>query len=265
MYKIFIIEDDEIVAGIYKNKVAAEGYTVEIANDAETGYEKLLEFQPDLLLLDIMLPGISGMELLGKIRAEEQFKELPIVMFSGSDDEQILEEAVAFGATRALSKSDFTPNQIVARITEVLSTMPQTQRADIVTHGYSDWSTPNGRVLIVEDDPILMALAEDIIASEGFTVVAATDGKEAYQILAKDNQFVAGIFDVNVPYIQGPDLIRHMRTEKRLMNIPVLIMSANEDLSVQTDSLAAGALMFLPKPFTRVSLKTMFRSLLGKG
>lgn len=265
MYKIFIIEDDEIVADIYKNKIKGEGYTVETAHDGETGYAAVKEFKPDLLLLDLMLPDVSGYELLTRFREDEEFKSLPIVVFSGAESDEVLAEAKELGATRTLSKGEFTPNQIVARITEVLSAMPQTQRTDVITHGYGDWSTPNGRVLIVEDDPILMTLAEDIIASEGFTVVTATDGKEAYQILAKDNQFVAGIFDVNVPYIQGPDLIRHMRTEKRLMNIPVLIMSANEDLQIQADSFSAGALMFLPKPFTRASLKTMFRSLLNKG
>jgi DNA-binding response OmpR family regulator len=263
MYKIFIIEDDEIVLSIYQKKVQAEGYTVETALEAETGYAKISVFKPDLLLLDMMLPGMSGGELLTKLRGEEEFKDLPIVVFSGSDSQDVLDEAKALGATRALSKGEFTPNQIVARITEVLSAIPPSERKDLVLEG-SDWSTPKGRVLVVEDDPIIMALVKDIIEDEGYTVVTAADGRQAYQILAKDNSFAAGIFDVNVPYIEGPDLIRHMKTEKRLMSIPVLIMTAEQGLNVQTDSFVAGALLFLPKPFTRALMKTMFHMLVGK-
>lgn len=262
MYKIFIIEDDEIVAEIYKSKIEAEGYSVEVAFDGEAGYGKLKEFKPDLLLLDMMLPGLSGADLLVLLRGKDEFKNLPIVAFTGTDSEEVMEDASRFGATKVLSKGEYTPGQIVARITEILSALPKTEESNfILLQSIADWAPPAGRVLIVEDDPIIMALARDIIEEEGYTVVSAEDGRDAYKLLESDDTFAAAIFDVNMPHIQGPDLVRHMKTKRRLMNIPVLIMTAEQGLETQKDSFSAGATMFIPKPFTRTTLRTMFRVL----
>src|ERR1700736_757659 len=113
MNKIFIIEDDEIVAEIYKDKLQAEGYDVEVAHDGETGYFRLKTFEPDLLLLDMMVPELAGLDILRMLRGKDAFKALPIIAFSGSDE--ILEDAKRLGATRVLSKGEYLPNQIVAR------------------------------------------------------------------------------------------------------------------------------------------------------
>ena len=67
-----------------------------------------------------------------------------------------------------------------------------------------------------------------------------------------------------MPHIQGPELVRYMKTEKRFMNIPVMMMTAEQDPKLSRDSFAAGAVVFLPKPFTAVQLQTMLRMLVGK-
>jgi CheY-like chemotaxis protein len=262
MFKIFIIEDDEIVAEIYKDKLQAEGYDVEVAHDGESGYFRLRAFEPDLLLLDMMVPELAGLDILRMLRGKDAFKDLPIIAFSGSDE--MLKEAKRLGATRVLSKGEYLPNQIVARITEVLAALRKVVESEAVyLHTLAEWVPPAGRVLVVEDDPIIMQLVKDVVEEDGYSVVSAQDGREAYRTLAKDNQFVAGIFDVKMPSIQGTDLLRHMQTEKRLMKIPVLIMTSEQGAAMQSESIAAGASIFLPKPFTRVTLRTMFRALIS--
>jgi len=103
-----------------------------------------------------------------------------------------------------------------------------------------------------------------VLQKEGFTVVQARDGREAFKILQTDANFVAGIFDVVMPHIQGPELLRYMRTEKRLMRIPVMMMTAEQNPKLSMESFAAGAVVFLPKPFTTTQLQTMLRLLIGK-
>ena len=262
MYKIFIIEDDEVVAEIYKDKLQAEGYDVEVAHDGESGYFRLKTFGPDLLLLDMMVPELAGVDILRMLRAKDAFKDLPIIAFSGSDE--MLADAKRLGATRCLSKGEYMPNQIVARITEVVAAQRKEGESDAVfLHTLAEWVPPAGRILVVEDDPIIMQLVKDVLVEDGYTVVSAQDGREAYRILAKDNNFVAGIFDVKMPTIQGTDLLRYMQTEKRLSKIPVLIMTGEQSADIRSESLAAGAAIFLPKPFTRVTLRTMFRALIS--
>jgi DNA-binding response OmpR family regulator len=263
MEKIFIIEDDEIVAEIYKDKFQAEGYEVEVAYDGESGYLRLKTFKPDLLLLDMMVPELAGVDILIMLRGKEAFKDLPIIAFSGSAE--LLEDATRLGATRVLSKGEHLPNQIVARITEVIAALRKVGESEAVyLHTLAEWVPPTGRVLVVEDDPIIMQLVKDVIEEEGYDVISAQDGREAYRILEKDNKFVAGIFDVKIPEIQGTDLLRYMQTEKRFMRIPVLIMTSEQSVAIQSESFSAGATIFMPKPFTRATLRMMFRALILK-
>lgn len=118
-------------------------------------------------------------------------------------------------------------------------------------------SSEQPQVLVADDDPAILRLVKTIVEKEGYTVVSARDGKEAYKLLQSGEKFIAAIFDVVMPYIQGTELVRYMQTEKKLMNIPVIMMTAEQNPRLSSDSYSAGAVAFLPKPFTAVQLKTM--------
>ena len=113
------------------------------------------------------------------------------------------------------------------------------------------------QVLVADDDPAILRLVKTIVEKQGYSVVSARDGKEAYKILQSGEKFVAAIFDVVMPYIQGTELVRYMQTEKKLMNIPVIMMTAEQNPRLSSESYAAGAVAFLPKPFSAVQLRTM--------
>lgn len=123
---------------------------------------------------------------------------------------------------------------------------------------------PGRRVLVADDDPAILRLVATILEKELFSVVTARDGREAYKILQTDQNFTAAIFDVVMPHISGPELVRFMKTEKRLMRIPVMMMTAEQDPKLSSDSFAAGAVVFLPKPFTTAQLQIMLQMLIGK-
>jgi CheY-like chemotaxis protein len=120
------------------------------------------------------------------------------------------------------------------------------------------------RILIADDDPAILRLVATILEKEHFSVVTARDGREAYKILQTDANFTAAILDVVMPHISGPELVRQMKTEQRLANIPVMMMTAEQDPKLSQDSFAAGAVVFLPKPFTTAQLQIMMQMLIGK-
>ena len=124
MKKIAIIEDDLVIANIYRNNLNVDGFQVEIAHDGSTGIELLESFQPDLVLLDLMLPVISGLDLLKKIRGQAEFKELPVIVFSSTYLTNVVQEAWEAGATKCLSKASCTPKQIIEVIRTVLKLPP---------------------------------------------------------------------------------------------------------------------------------------------
>jgi CheY-like chemotaxis protein len=118
------------------------------------------------------------------------------------------------------------------------------------------------RVLIADDDPVIRRLLSAAVTSEGFTAVVVEDGRAAFRILQSDADFTAAVFDMSMPGLNGIDVIRHMRTERRLQRIPVMLITADQDLKVMSDSFAAGAVAFLSKPLTLDKLQTALRMLL---
>ena len=124
--------------------------------------------------------------------------------------------------------------------------------------------SPSRRILVADDDPAILRLVKVIVEKEGYEVVTATDGREAYKFLQSGGEFSACIFDVVMPHIQGPELVRYMKTERKLMKIPVMMMTAEQNPKLSSDSFAAGAVVFLPKPFTTSQLQVMLRMLISK-
>ncbi|HSE20374.1 MAG TPA: response regulator [Pyrinomonadaceae bacterium] len=122
----------------------------------------------------------------------------------------------------------------------------------------------NRRILVADDDPAILRLVATILEKEDFTVVTARDGREAYKTLQADPEFTAAILDVVMPHITGPELVRFMKSEPKLANIPVMMMTAEQDPKLSSDSFSAGAVVFLPKPFTTAQLQIMLQMLTGK-
>jgi two-component system chemotaxis response regulator CheY len=118
------------------------------------------------------------------------------------------------------------------------------------------------RILIADDDPVMRRLMSGIVRKEGYEAVVVDDGRKAYRLLQVDADFHAGIFDMRMPHLEGLDIIRYMRTEKRLQRIPVLMISAERDLHLMAESFVAGATVFLPKPFQPGQFQSTLRTLL---
>ncbi len=126
-----------------------------------------------------------------------------------------------------------------------------------------DRSRVSKRVLVADDDPVMRHLITTIIQQQEHEAVVANDGRAAYRILQSDSDFKAAILDMTMPFLEGLDLIRYMRTEKRLMQIPVMMITAEQDIKLMASSFSAGASAFLPKPFTPEQLQSAIRMLLG--
>ncbi len=113
MKKILLIEDDQIVANVYRNKLAVEGYKAEVAPDGESGLKVMRTFKPDLIILDLMLPGISGVDVIKEIRAETDFAKVPVIVFSNTYLTNLIQEAWRAGANKCLSKANCTPKDVI--------------------------------------------------------------------------------------------------------------------------------------------------------
>ena len=120
MAKILLVEDDPFLLKMYSKKLQVEGFEVEIAVDGEDGLNKIKSFSPDLVLMDIMLPKLNGIEALDKSKADPETKDIPILILTNLSTATDAAEAVRKGAIGYMVKSDYTPTQVIEKIKQIL-------------------------------------------------------------------------------------------------------------------------------------------------
>src|SRR5688572_6494625 len=113
MKKVLIIEDDPIVAHIYKTRLERESYEVEVATDGQDGVKQMNECSPDAVMLDLMLPRMNGVDVLKKIRSRSDFQNTPVIVFTNAYVPTMINEAYQAGATQVFNKATLTPRQII--------------------------------------------------------------------------------------------------------------------------------------------------------
>lgn len=134
MNELLIIEDDLIVGNIYRNKLTVEGFKVELARDGETGLRMIQDHPPDAVLLDLMLPKLTGVEVLRAMRARPETKYIPVIVFSNTYLTSMVQEAWKAGANKCLSKANCSPKQVLDAVRDLLSKAapPSAQSAQAV-------------------------------------------------------------------------------------------------------------------------------------
>jgi len=120
--KILIIEDEEILADLLKAKLTGLGYDVSVAPDGLQGWEALKELLPDLVLLDIVMPKMSGIELLEHKRDLPSVKIIPVIIISNSGQPVELQKCKELGAKDWLIKTEFDPQEVVTKVVAQIGT-----------------------------------------------------------------------------------------------------------------------------------------------
>lgn len=116
-------------------------------------------------------------------------------------------------------------------------------------------------VLIADADPVNLAFLKNLVEAQGFTVLVASDGREARKILHDKSDVIAAILKVVIPHMSGPDLVRYMRREKHLSKIPVIMRTQADSIRVLGESIALGAVVLLPEPFSTNQIQSLLHML----
>jgi DNA-binding response OmpR family regulator len=117
---ILIIEDDKFLRELITQKLLKENYETSEAVDGEEGIKKIKEEGPDLVLLDLILPGIDGFEVLSKMKEDSTLSSIPVIILSNLGQKDDVERGLKLGAVDYLIKAHFTPGEIIEKIKSVL-------------------------------------------------------------------------------------------------------------------------------------------------
>ena len=121
MTKIAIIEDDQTISQMYRFKFEGEGYVVETADNGKVGLELAEAMKPDIILLDLMMPEMTGDEMLAKLRATSWGKNIKVIILTNMGEQEIPVEVRQLGVSAVILKADMTPRQVAELVKKQLS------------------------------------------------------------------------------------------------------------------------------------------------
>lgn len=118
--KILLVEDDPFISEMYTTKFEHTGFDVEVAMTGKEGAMKAKEWQPDILLLDILIPEMDGFEVLSHVKKDPATSRIPVVMLTNLGQKEDIERGSALGAVAYIVKAHFTPQEVVDKVKAIL-------------------------------------------------------------------------------------------------------------------------------------------------
>lgn len=117
---ILIVEDDVFLADLYRTKFNLDGFKVAVAYDGEKGLEMVGKVMPDIVLLDLVLPKLSGFEVLSEIKANNKTKDIPVLLLTNLSQRTDVDKGLKLGANDYLIKAHFMPSEVVEKIKKIV-------------------------------------------------------------------------------------------------------------------------------------------------
>lgn len=123
--KALIIEDEQFIRDIYKSQLEKAGITVDGFRNGKEGLQSISQNKYDIILLDIMLPDLNGLEILKQVKQNPDTKNIPVIMLTNLGQDEVIKEGFSLGAQGYFIKASYTPDQIVQEVKNILARKPQ--------------------------------------------------------------------------------------------------------------------------------------------
>lgn len=242
MPKILFVEDDSFIADIYTKKFEASGFEVTNAATGKAVLKEAKEQVFDLILLDLVIPEMSGTDVLRELRKNHEYSpDLKIVIFSNLSSAEDREETIKLGANGFISKTDFTPTEVVEEVQRFLRQFSEQGKNQMRRNGQGNEGVekkPRKKILFIENEPVFIEMFGKRLTDEGYEVTIETDGKKALKTALEGN-FDFIVSDVMIPSMDGREVVEAVKKNAKTKNVPIFLLTASiEDVDMQkmTDS-----------------------------
>lgn len=238
---VVIVEDEAVLRDLLAQKLSAEGFRVETAGDGEAGLALIKKSQPDLVLLDLAMPKMSGLEVLDALKEDAECASIPVVVISNSGEGFEVQDVLRRGARDVLVKTDLTPNEVLKKVKRVLEKQPTVKRRrpapvkNISAHRTAkqeshSLASSRQAVLIIEDDPFLGDALKLRLEREGISVTLCRTGREGLAALRLQIPPLI-VVDVLLPDADGFQLLQKIQKRPRASSSHFLLLSNVEQES----------------------------------
>lgn len=236
MPKILFVEDDPFIAEIYKKKFEDSGFEVFNVTSGRAVLKEVKEQKFDLILLDLVIPELSGIEVLRVLQTEPGYPEdLKIVVFSNLSSIEDREECLKLGADGFISKTEFSPSEVVGEVKRFLNQFSERKR-NFARQEQEVAERPKlgKRILYIEDESVFVEMFSKRLRDEGYEVVTRPEGVSGLEEALKGD-FDMIITDVMMPGMDGREIVKRLKEIEEKKHIPIFVLSASlEDLHLET-------------------------------
>lgn len=272
--KVVAIDDDPVLLTLYEKLLPAGGYQVATIEDPLAGLQQPLPFQPDIILTDLKMPGISGFDLIRKIRDACKDKNIRIIAVSALRRAEDIEEALDAGAHDYLGKP-FEPSELLIRLKRQMEQLPATDKpaapADEKAPAADEKPPPLGpravamgaKVLVIDDDADIRTLVRTLLTAQGHRVLQAEDGEAGLRTAAREEPDLI-ILDILMPRMDGYEVSRQLAGAPHTAYIPILILSAKGEAEDIALGLTGYADEYVTKPFNTAEFTARVTALLRR-
>lgn len=221
---MLVIDDDPVVHDLMRRALSKASFHVEIASNGSEGLQRAIELIPDVITLDVLMPGQDGWTVLSELKADPRVAHIPVILVTVLDDKQM---GYTLGAAEYLTKP-IDMKRLIA----------------IIRQYYAD--PKDGFVLIVEDDEKLRELERRTLERAGWNVCEAANGKRALERIKQERPKLI-LLDLIMPEMNGFELLEQLRVNPQWSSIPVIVVTARELTSADREALRNGVENILEK------------------
>lgn len=255
MKKILIIEDEEHLSEMYKMKFEQEGYSAITANDGLAGVEAAKKAKPDLILVDLVMPKMDGYQVLKKIRADKDIKDIKVYILSNLSQDKEINNGFQRGADGYLIKANLTPAQLVKKVDEIFAgekvgmKRPQPSLLEESSREIKDKiesSGPKPRILVIDDEEAITGMYKLRLEQTGYEVEVAGNGAWGLK-LAYQGGFDLIVMDMVMPAMDGYEMLKKIKLCDKCKSIPIIVLSNSAQDNDIVEAKKLGADLFLLK------------------
>lgn len=236
---ILLIESDDDLRDVIEKKLSTAGYNVSIAKDGKSGLEQMRLKSPDLVIVDLVLTIVSGMEVLEKMREEKSLFTIPVIVLTDVEKSIEMDRVKGLDFKDYFVKKLFSPDELLDKVKEEVPINGEIKRG-------SKMALKGIKILIIEDDEFLSDMLASKLGREGSDLKNASDGEKALEILKTwEPQLI--LLDIILPNMSGFEVLEQIKKNDAVKDVPVIILS---NLGQQEDvkkGLSLGAKDFLIK------------------
>jgi CheY-like chemotaxis protein len=272
--KIVIVDDDELEFEKFKNEFVNQNITIEYVKDSEFAFNKIAEVQPDLIILDLMMPKIDGITLSSKLKSNSKTKHIPIIISTAKDLTKEERESLSNIVEEITIKSDGHPLDVLKAVRDRIKMQGEdeiifsntNEKPYVNSILVADQVTPDdfyGEVLIVDDDPDTLFTLNELVMSTGCKTYLAKSGLECLKILENIKPDLI-MLDIMMPEMDGFQTLRNIRSNNHLAAIPIYAVTAKAMVGDKEIILKHGFNDYIPKPVNSSIISSKIAQLFSK-